>query len=214
LLAGLLFFPRAGEAWAGYNPLAFDVLRPLGVFIELPGKDMPTPDVGAGLARIWSVDGLHAIGLGLLTLVGIVTLFGLRGRWTLWTVTLLVLLTALLPILATHVADAPLAEAGTTDLLSLVGTTGWTLLFALTLILLAGLLSLLGVGGPWTVGVAGVGLGTLTLVVASRYYVMGLASNPDAAPFWAGLAGAAIWLGPGLGAMLAPLAAGVVDQQD
>ena len=66
--------------------------------------------------------------------------------------------------------------------------------------------------GRWTAGAAGVGLGILFLVVTSRYFVAGLETSTGFTPFYAGAGRAALWLGPALGAFLAPLAAAVIDQ--
>jgi len=202
LVLGLLFVPTVGTAT--YAPGALDFAAPF--------QDVISGTVPLGLDRLWSTDGVHAIGLVLLLVLGILTLVGARGRWTLWTGPLLVLLTAFGPIIARWVFDAPAAPEGTLDLVHLLAGFEWTILLGAFVIVLAAVLSWSGLGGRWTVGAAGVGLGILFLIVTSRYFVAGLESSTGFTPFFAGAARAAPWLGAALGALLAPLAAAVIDQ--
>ena len=201
LLAGLLFFPLPQTA--GYDARALDLAAPF--------QELANGTRAIGTDRIWSTDGIFVIGLAALLVVGLVTLFGLRGAWTTPLVVLLVLLAAFGPILGRVLFGLGAATEEPSDLLRAVGEVGWTTLAACGVILLAGLLSFLGLGGRWTMGAAGVGLGLLVLGVTGRLALEGLATPDAPHPFFAALGRAALWLGPLAGAFLAPLAAAVVD---
>lgn len=203
VLAGVLFFPLPGLDT--YDADAFAIATPF--------QQLASGELGAGLDRLWSGDGLHVVGLVLLLILGLLTLFGLRGPWTTPVAVGLLLATALAPLLGHAVLGFEAPDNQEADLLRSLGGLGWTALAASAVILLAGLVSALGLGGRWTMGVAGTALGILVLVVTSRYALVGLETSQVKLPFFAAALRAEVWLGPLMGAFFAPLAAALVDVQ-
>jgi hypothetical protein len=202
VLAGTLFFPLAGST-------AYDA--PL-LHVATPIRHLVDGTTAIGFDRLWSTDGIHAVGVVLLLLLGVVTLLGLRGPWTTPVATVLVLLTAAGPVVADALVGASRAEPATADLLQELAMPGWVALAACGVVLVAGLVSLLGLGGRWTMGVAGVALGLLALDVTCRVAFAGVETAHGLDPAFAAASRAALWLGPALGALLAPLGAALVDQ--
>lgn len=201
LLAGLLFWPLSERTT--YAAQAFDLAAPFQALLR--------GDLALGLDRLWSTDGLHVGGLALLVVLALVALFGLRGRWTTPVAVLLLLVAALGPIAGRTLLGLEVPKGNPGDLLHVLAGAEWTALAACAAILLAGLLSFLGLGGRWTMGLAGAALGVLVLVVTGRYALDGIDTSNVAEPFFAAASRAALWLGPLMGAFLAPLAAAGID---
>ncbi len=203
-LLALLLLPRIDEST--WSPLGWTAVRPI---VEVVTGSRP---VGFD-HLLTTASGLQLVGLALLFVAGVVGLLGLGGRWLGAATIAVAVLTAFAPPLAAHAFGIPAApdSAALPDLVSFTSQPRWLADLGLALAAVGTLLALVRVRPGVAVGAAGLAVWILAVVAATTAYRLGVEGTRNSSVFFGGLLPGSLWLGAGLGLVIAPIAAALVD---